>query len=86
MHSVADVGVGDLLVEDDGRAVVLAAVLPRDDEGAPLGRLQLRDLVLRAEPQPGRQDQPHQGVRVVVRPGNVQGWEAGSELASVLLN
>ena len=39
MNCVADVGVGDLLEEHDGDAVVLAAVLPGDDEGAPLGRL-----------------------------------------------
>ena len=69
MNGVADVGVGDLFVKDDGDAVVLAAVLSGDDEGAALGRLQVGDLVLGAEPESGGEDQPHEGVRVVVRPG-----------------
>ena len=122
MNCVADVGVGDLLEEHDGDAVVLAAVLPGDDEGAPLGRLvihstlgspqirdevkftssppdgevtsslcspqrwtaslQVGDLVLRAEPQPGRQDQPHQGVRVVVRPEVKLAYKGGVSSSS----
>ena len=45
-------------------------MVPGDDEGASLGRiLQVGDLVLGAERESGRQDQPHEGVRVVIRPG-----------------
>ena len=56
MHSMTDVHVLDLLVEDDGDAVVLLAILLGQDEGMALGIVVLH-LLLRAKPQPLGQHQ-----------------------------
>ena len=68
MQGVADVGVLDLLVEDEGDAVGLLAVLLGEDERVRLGHA-VRDLLLGAETQPLGQEESTEPLMIEISPG-----------------
>ena len=64
---MTDVGVLDLLVEDEGDAVGLLPVLLGEDERVRLGHA-VRDLLLGAETQPLGQEESTEPLMVEIRP------------------